>query len=406
MLDKIIESVQSLPPLPGAVQRLLGMANDPNTNFKDMARVISKDEALTARVLQIANSAFYGLSHKVTTTQQAMVVLGVNGVKNLALGAAVFGYSAKKIKNPPLDREAFWRHSLAVACASGLVASRLRLAKADEVFVGGLLHDIGKVVMMEVFIDEYRQVMALADKRNCPVHTAEKEIFGLTHAVVGEELCKQWKIPHELTHAIGTHHRAFKMPQGGEPAEGMTAAVQIADELSKLTDEGYSGDSIVKGEYVDELARSSASAEHIRQILMVVPDVVGKVASFFKLKSKKPAVDRIHSLRQPAVGLFIDDMRMGQLVHMSLQAMGFVVIHAADLKDAGQSLDAVIHAMGRLPDDVKTHCFNEDKPMLNYTFWERRNNRAPDGMLNTRQFRQWICDELKGRDFGDLACAG
>ena len=239
--DYVHESVHALPPLPAAVQRLLVLAQQPEADFREIADVIVTDQTLTARTLRAANSALYALPRRVQTVQQATVLLGRDTLTSLAVGAAVLSLQSQVQHAWPADPQGFWRHSMGVALATRMLARPLGLQDAEEAFVAGLLHDIGKLVLLNYFGDIYAQVVLAAQYGTKPLHLLERELFEVDHAAVGQALCRHWNIPPALTRAVAEHHDA------DDPAPGTAAAaVRYANDFVKALQLGSSGNRYVE----------------------------------------------------------------------------------------------------------------------------------------------------------------
>ncbi len=234
--DYILESVRSLPPLPAAVERLLALSREPEVDFRKVIQVIESDPALTARMLRAANSAFYGVSRRVQTVQQAIVLLGHEAVINLALGISVLNLKRNLLKQWPGDPSVFWRHTVTVALLARELARALRYPSSEEAFVAGLLHDIGKLVLLTHHGVVYAQALLAARQSPEPLHILERELFDVDHAVAGYALCLHWHLPDTLAQAVAEHHA--EQP----PATRTTAElVYEANELAKRLGLGDSG---------------------------------------------------------------------------------------------------------------------------------------------------------------------
>jgi|GEM_PF-316195 putative nucleotidyltransferase with HDIG domain len=215
----IVEYIDQLPPLPLVVQRILQIIERDETSAEEIAEVLSLDTALAARVLRLVNSAMYALSNPVTTIQHAVALLGFSEVKNLTIGLKVlesFGQSDEEV----MDRNRFWEHSLACALCARHLAQRVQNLEPEEVFLGGLLHDIGKLVFDGYFQDPWREVLDRLHKERRSPLTLEKDLLGVTHPLVGQWLARRWKIPEIHQTAILHHHR----PPGDTPLESVKSA--------------------------------------------------------------------------------------------------------------------------------------------------------------------------------------
>ncbi|MDR3158688.1 MAG: HDOD domain-containing protein [Zoogloeaceae bacterium] len=202
---RLQQAIAALPGLPPLVSDLLAeMEHAECLNFPVLAQRIAADQGLALRILRLANSSFYGLSGRVASIEDAIVILGLRTLYMLALNAAAM----RAITHPPcagFDELAFWRHSIAVAVAARALAVACR-KNPDIAFTHGLLHDIGQLLLASCFPDEYRQTLVCADNRAVMRLDNERALLGVEHAQAGAMLAAQWGLPSELAAAIAQHH--------------------------------------------------------------------------------------------------------------------------------------------------------------------------------------------------------
>jgi HD-like signal output (HDOD) protein len=230
-----IEKLGQLPTLPQVVQRIVSMIDRPETSAEDLGRLIEKDQVLSAKVLQLANSPFYGFPARIASVSHAVVVLGLNVVKGLALGASVFDM----MRAAGMDQ--LWRHSLGVAMTAHILATRVGHKNPEELFVAGLLHDLGKVVVYVKLPETASRIAQAVRERDLYMLEAEQEILGLTHAEVAGWLATAWHLPTVLKEPIMYHHH----PHLATGAPMQTTIVHVADVLVKAMGCGFSGDALV-----------------------------------------------------------------------------------------------------------------------------------------------------------------
>ncbi len=219
---QLLERVDDLPPLPAVAARVMAMADDANSSALDMAQVLSSDQALTAKLIRISNSAYYGFARKVSTVREAVVVLGMKQVRQVAVGASLMNsFSGRRIDDDVFDIDLFWGHSVAVAIAAETIAKKTRTARPEDAFTAGILHDIGRLVLRQVMPNEFRSavVMAIA---GTPLHMAEVETTGYAHDEIGLALGEKWRFPTHLVDAVANHHRANTTPEH-DGLEGVVA---------------------------------------------------------------------------------------------------------------------------------------------------------------------------------------
>lgn len=220
--DQVLAQLKSLPSLPAVMADLLASMTQEEVDVEHLARQISRDQALTARVLRVANSSFYGLQKKVGSINDAVVVLGFRAVRSMVLAVGMNGV-LKVADCPGFNMQAYFRHGVGVALAARSLAQRLGL-NADLAFTAGLLHDIGRLVLAANFSAQYAQVLAYRHQHDCPLILAERDLLGLDHAVVGGLLAEAWHFPDALRAAVVDHHS----PASAE-ASSLADLIHVAD---------------------------------------------------------------------------------------------------------------------------------------------------------------------------------
>ena len=204
VLDDLIKNLEDLPSLPAVVMELLSSIDQEDVDISVLAKKVSHDQALTAKTLRLANSSLYGLQVKVTTIQQAITFLGFQTTRNLITAAAVTGCFAEG-QCPGFDDKAFWRHSIATAACAKVLARRMRFNQ-DYAFTAGLLHDIGRLVLVSSYPALYQQVLTYRDANDCAVLDAERAVLGVDHVVAGVALAEHWNFSDTMKMAIQQHH--------------------------------------------------------------------------------------------------------------------------------------------------------------------------------------------------------
>jgi len=209
--EELIARMQDLPSLPAVVMQVYQMVDDPNVHAQQVAQEISKDQGFTTRVLRIANSAYYGMSRQVATIEEAVVVLGMNTVKNLALIAATYPLFQRALIGYTPHVSGMWTHSLAVGLITQMGARQFDARVRNEAFTAGLLHDVGKLVISAALTNWMGELHDLVHHQGKPVHEAERELFGFTHEEVGALLVERWKLPSHIAHMIRYHHQSLEV---------------------------------------------------------------------------------------------------------------------------------------------------------------------------------------------------
>lgn len=236
--EALREQVRDLPVLPAAASRLLTITGQAEVSVGEIARVIESDPTLMARTLRAANSPLCGTPRPVKTAQQATVLLGIEAIVNLAVGVSVAQVQAQLHAHLPFDAEAFGQHNVAVALATRKLARLTRHPSPGEAFVAGLLHDIGKLVLLVHAGEQYAAVLDRARRGEKPLHVLEREALVLDHAVAGYALCRHWNLPEAITEAVATHHTPAA-PQA------LGSLVGAANDLVKILQLGFSGNRFI-----------------------------------------------------------------------------------------------------------------------------------------------------------------
>lgn len=230
-LGDVVRSVRDLPALPSIVLDLIASFGSDDVDVTVLADKMSRDQALAAKTLRLANSSFYGLPSKVRTVKQAIVVLGFDSARALAVASSVienFGASSC----PQVDVASFWRHSIATALCAKILARHARLDQ-DHAFIAGLLHDIGRLLLASSFPEQYAQVLALRDSEDIALGLAELTVLGVDHQRAGQMLAEAWKFPPPIQRAIGQHHAPASADLGDVPG-----VVHVADAMVHALDLG------------------------------------------------------------------------------------------------------------------------------------------------------------------------
>ena len=233
-IRRIIRDTKSLPTLPGVIAKLGALAENNKVSAQEMARIVSTDQVLSAKILKLVNSAFYGFSGRVSTVSNALILLGVNVVKSLAISSSIFEIMEKNVVG-------LWEHSMGVALAANVMAKKLKLPEPEETSTAALLHDIGKVIIKIKLEEDYAHLTNSLENKGLMMIEAERELLDTDHAEIGEWLARTWLLPDKLAEPIACHHHVERSVLH----QTKTAVIHVADVLIKASGFGFSGDNLV-----------------------------------------------------------------------------------------------------------------------------------------------------------------
>jgi putative nucleotidyltransferase with HDIG domain len=201
-----LDRIKDIPTLPIIVLELNKLLRDPDTSIKTVCDTIEKDQAITLKILKLVNSAFYGFKSKISDLRNAVALLGYNAVRNAIVSLSVINSFPKRISLTDFDISIFWKHSLAVAVTSKNIAQLSKNESADNCFVGGLLHDTGKVILAQYFPELFETVWSTLQNEQISFYASERKTLPIDHAKVGAHLAGKWQLPRGLVDAIRWHH--------------------------------------------------------------------------------------------------------------------------------------------------------------------------------------------------------
>jgi len=225
-IDQISGVIKAFPAMPGAALKLMTLADAPGTTVQQIEDILRQDPGLTANLLKLANSAYFGIPSKVGSVRQALMLLGLKRLVQLVVATCASAIIDRGVPGYDLPAGELWRHSLAVSVAAKGLAGELKLRAADEIFTAGLLHDIGKLILGQFVQEDYPQIeRALA--QGMAFEAAEKAVIGIDHAEIGAHVLAQWALPDNIVHAVRWHHA----PEKCEHIDVMLDVVHVANML-------------------------------------------------------------------------------------------------------------------------------------------------------------------------------
>lgn len=269
-LRRTIEKVQALPTLPSVLRQILEVIENPNLSLREISQFVSSDPTLTMKMLKMVNSPVYGFPGRISSITQALLLLGLNVVKGLLLGVSVFDLMQRSMTG-------LWEHSLACAIASRVIAKKKAIKGFEEVSIAGLLHDLGKVILIVQFPREYGSLIEAAERNEIPIHEVETAFFGVTHADVAVWMTEKWNFPKNLVEMMGNHHRPSLSPH----TRVETAIVHLSDILVKARGFGFAGDRSVPAIQPMAWKLLDLSEEDLRDVLRETENGMEESAGLF-----------------------------------------------------------------------------------------------------------------------------
>jgi putative nucleotidyltransferase with HDIG domain len=239
LIKRLETVIHFLPPIPVVMTELLQALDNENTDMNSLARIISKDPSMSMNLLKVANSAFYRLPYKVLAIDQAVRMLGIKEITMICIACGA--YSALK---PPrnvktFDSDEFWKHSVATGIISKRLCSKANIRGDGTLYLSGLLHDVGKVILDRFVHDIYTIVIQATVDECIPMIEAEKKILGESHATVGGWIMERWKLPRMFIDVAKYHHSVMDSPDESRTAVAISS---LADQLARIQDHGFGGD--------------------------------------------------------------------------------------------------------------------------------------------------------------------
>lgn len=270
-------AVKKMPAISPVLGKINEISQQMRTSPRDLVKIIMLDPVLTGKVIRLVNSSFYGLTHQVQSLAQAVVLLGMNTVKNVAISTALLSSVYVKDKPSPLPQDEFWRHCLAVAIAGKLLAKHLRKPPDthETYFVSGLLHDVGKILLIHADHAKYTKALKEADKQGISLATAEARHFGCSHTDAGGLLVREWKLDEVLSEAIEHHHTP-----PGDTVRPVTEVVMAANHLCKEAGFGQSGNGVFENDVIALPKRLGVTPDMPVNIAAALPRELEKAEEF------------------------------------------------------------------------------------------------------------------------------
>ena len=225
---KKLENIKELPSIPNVLTSVLNEIDNPDYNAKHIAKLIEQDQGLTARILKVANSPYYGLARTISTIDTAIILLGSNVIREILL-ALLLHKIFTKTKSKMLNTKSFWKYSIFCGAASRFIARKMKYRIVSEAFVTALMHDIGILIEMDNFRNGFAKVRTLQKEQGYSIIEAELEVFECTHSDIGAWIAERWNFPEKIINALAFHHSPFYISDAEEYAEDFVFNPVFAD---------------------------------------------------------------------------------------------------------------------------------------------------------------------------------
>lgn len=283
VVDAAIKGISHIATLPEITLKIIELVEDPTSTAQDLHKIISNDPALCSRILKVVNSAFYGLPRQIGSINRAIVLLGLNAVKNIAIAASLTKLFRGGDLCPNFSAKDLWVHSIATAAACKLVCDHLKLGLPDEAFLAGLIHDIGIMVEMQAKRTELIQVFEglTFDADGAPdrdLREIEQEVLGADHQAFGAGLCESWKFPKSFGYVTAHHHNPLGLPDGSRT---LASVVYVGDRLAAKAGYGFRAD-LMSLEFIPEVLEDlRLDAASLDAIIAALPEAYDEVEATF-----------------------------------------------------------------------------------------------------------------------------
>lgn len=390
----IHEALQAVSLPPRAVRELLRISQAPDVDTKRIVDTITSDEALTARVIRVVNSALFSVKREITSVQQATVLLGREAIVQIAVGVAALHIETAISSDLSLSRRSFWQHSMSTAFLARQMSATGGDVNAEQAFTAGLLHDIGKLILMGYLGPEYNHVLDQAKQDNRPLDAVERDMLGIDHDAVGRELCDRWKLSASLRDGASIH----RLDEDSSP---LTRIVRAANAAAKALDIGESGNAHVDLQYLggEELREATRDLAFLRSL----PEEVSRIEQAFRLSGDPEAEEADSSVvasEKGTVLIQVQDQVLAALLAIVLCGLGYTprVGRPGGMGDRGTE--------GSTPADLDLAAGITDEPSspqaaemawLDVASWRQERQNGKEEVINLVALREWIDHTLRAR---------
>jgi len=271
-IDGIISKIDDIDVMPGVMTEVMTLSKDPDSTVAEMEKVILADQALTTKVLRFANSAYYGYARKISTISKATILLGFDSIKSIALASSMSDLLSAPFTGYALDKNELWIQSQTCGLVSRYIAVTIGFPNPEEAYISGLLRDIGKTVLNEYMITEYKSVFDLVLNNKLSFCEAEKEVFGFNHSEIGAKMAEKWNLPSHLVEAIKYHHNPTYLESLDE--NKLVSIVHLGDAMTMMMGVGVGIDGLTYSLSNETLASLDVDIELFKRIITGAAELV------------------------------------------------------------------------------------------------------------------------------------
>lgn len=273
-IQSIIQNVEQLPSLPDVVSKIINMVNDPDVSFKHVADEIAKDQAITANILKLCNSAYFSKGKEISSIDRAIVILGLKEVKDIVVLATTKSVLNRVIVGYDLARGELWRHGVAVAMLAKKIAIECNQKTiADIAFTGGIIHDVGKTVLALFVQSTFKDILNTVIEKSITFQEAEKLVMGFDHQQIGEQVAIKWKFPRVLQSIVRYHHEPMNAP---DEHKIIVSIVHVANTLCLMAGIGIGSDGLYHELNYDAIKLLSLKDDELEKLFADIPELMMK----------------------------------------------------------------------------------------------------------------------------------
>lgn len=288
LVPQVLRSLKNLPPFPMVAQRTLLLLNKPEVSIQELVEVVKFDPAITANILRISNSAYFGLRREIHSLQQALLLLGTQELLKIVIASGATRLFSAPTPGYFTERQGLWRHSVSCALMVDLLCRELSLPDHATGFTAGLMHDIGKVVLSLFVEQKFHEIMEVVEQQGVSFQAAEKIILGVDHAEMGGEMARMWDFPDRLRLAITYHH--LDKPEAY--TDDLILLVYLADILVLMFGQDLGSDGLAYTGYPEVLRHFHLRERNLQKILLEFGSAWGEAQIFFGLMGQKDGIQR------------------------------------------------------------------------------------------------------------------